>query len=215
MQFVPGPGTHDSPWESVTIATPSGTFTFPPARDRGAVRVSVTSKARKDNQKAAGRGKAKTKKSGPEPLDVTIELTFFSWQWFDADGAQDFLNVVDPNSETGGGPFDFQYPDFNRRGGKSIDIDEVGPVQWKGQIGTCTVKAHEWVPEPPKDAQGTKTPEKSAEYQPGDDLIGGAAAAGGDTGANGALIARGGVAQAVRKIAARGFDGPTTPGAKP
>lgn len=213
MQFVQGPGTHDSPWESVTVATPSGTFTFPPTKDRGAVRVTVVSKSRKDNQKAAGRGKSKTKKSGPEPIDVTIELTFFSWQWHDADGAQDFLNAIDPNApEASGGPFDFQYPDFNRRGGKSIDVDEVGAVQWKGQIGTCTVKAHEWVPEPTKDesAQGTKTPDKASEYQPGDELFNDLG-----TGPSGATIARKGVAQAVRKIAQRGFDGTSQPTAAP
>lgn len=213
MQIVPGPGAHDSPWESVSVATPSGTWTFPKDRTYGAIKVSVTSKARNDNQKAAGRGKAKTKKSGPEPLELTLSLKFFSYQWDDVDGAQFFLAALDPNApEAEGGPFDLQHPDFNRRGGKSVTIEEIGPVEWQGQLGTCTVKAKEWVPEPVKDdaAQGTKTPEKSAEYQPGDELV----QAPGES-STGVTIARKGVAQAVRKIAQRGFDGTSQPTAKP
>lgn len=212
MQFVPGPGSHDSPWESVSVATPSGTWTFPHDKSYGSIKVSVTSKARNDKQKAAGRAKAKTKKSGPEPLEVSMVLTFFSHQWDDIDGAQAFLAAIDPNApEAAGGPFDMVYPDFNRRGGKSIDVDEVGAVEWHGQIGTCTVKAKEWVPEPEKDAaQGTTTPEKSAEYQPGDELFNDLG-----TGSTGVTIARKGVAMAARRIAQRGFDGTAQPTAKP
>jgi len=201
------------------MATPTGTVVFPISQEYGAVKVSVTSTSRTQGQKAAGRGKAKTKKSGPEPLRVTIVLTFFSHQWDDIDGAQNFLNAIDPNDpQNGGGPFDMRYPDFNRRGGKSVDIKSIGPVEWRGQIGTCTVEAEEWVPEPPKTntGQGTTTPDKAAEAVPGD------GANGREVGTNGALIARKGIAasataisQPVRQAAYRGFDGPTRPGSKP
>jgi hypothetical protein len=212
------------PWVQIIAATPDGTFEWPPkAYGWGSVLVKVKSKAAKDNQKAAGRGKAKTKKSGPAPLDVTLEFTFLRANFSDPRGACALLNALDPNNPNGeGGPFDFMAADFNRRLGKSIDVDDVGEIVWRGHIGTCTVTAKEWVPEPPKDATGTKTPGKSTEHTPGDE----------DPSVKGegtVIIPRGdnvlegrldnteastrnqSTGVIARTVAARGFDGPEAP----
>lgn len=219
MQEIPAPSASPlGPWMQIEIATPTGAFRFPPvAYGWGSVKVSVVSKARNEKQKAAGRAKAKTKKTGPEPLELSIELKFARRVWDDADGfpgVQKMLNAIDPNGDAGGGPFDFSYGDFTRRGGKSIDVDEVGAVDWQGELGTVSIKAKEWVAEPPK--TGTKDPNKSSELEPGDTYFN----------ARGALpegetvtIARKGIAGAfgtvARKIAERGFDGPNKPTAAP
>lgn len=231
------------PWVQFIVATPDGTFEWPPEPYYwGAAVVKVKSKAAKDNQKAAGRGKVKTKKSGPSPLEVTIEMTFTRARFSQPRGACAILNALDPNNPNGnGGPFDFMSADFNRRRGKSIDIDEVGEVVWRGHAGSCTITAKEWVPEPPKEAtQGTTTPAKAAEYVPSEEQE--AAAPEGT-----AKVARRGLAQfaataairynrsgavveqrvdgspvdidqgnvVVKKIAVRGFDGPEKPKATP
>lgn len=224
MQSVAAPSIDGSgAWGSIVIATPAGTFVWPPEpRGWGNVRVKVESAAGKDNQKAAGRAKAKTKKSGPEPLKVTIECTFVRAVWADPRGPQAMANAVDPNNDSGkSGPFDFQYADFNRRGGKSIDVDSVSAVEWRGNIGTFTINAKEWVPDPPPEKkQGTTTPDKSTEYQPG---------AEGATGITEPTtpIARVGIAGIAQNllanvktknaeiVAARGFDGDENPTAAP
>jgi hypothetical protein len=211
------------PWVQFIIATPNGTFEWPPeSYGWGSAVVKVKSKAAKDNQKAAGRSKAKTKKSGPAPLEVTIEMTFVRAKWNDPRGACAILNALDPNNPEGeGGPFDFMSADFNRRLGKSIDIDEVGEVVWRGDIGTCTITAKEWVPDPPKEnKQGTTAPDKSTEHSPGDEN---------GTGQTTTILARGGIVLdgridntetqsrdlasglVVKTVAIRGFDGPEAP----
>ena len=211
------------PWVQFTIATPEGTFQWPPEPyGWGSALVEVSSKARKDNQKAAGRGKATTKKSGPEPLKVKIKMQFIRANFSDPRGACAILNAIDPNNDNGGGgPFDFGSADFNRRNGKSIDIDSVGPVVWRGHIGSCDIDAEEWVPAPPKEAgQVTKSPDKSEELAAGE---------GGAT----TIISRGdnvlegrvdGTTQStrneatgtvVRTVAARGFDGTEAPKVAP
>lgn len=222
MQSVAAPSLDGSgTWSQITIATPAGTFTWPPEpKGWGNVRVKVESAAAKDNQKAAGRAKTKTKKSGPEPLKVTISMTWIRSVWSDPRGPQALLNAVDPNNDSGkSGPFDFQAADFNRRGGKSIDIDNVGEVEWRGNIGTCTITAKEWVPEPPKEkTQGTKTPDKSTELVPGTE----------DVFATPKVhVLRSGIAgiaatlsvqvtqKQAEQIAKRGFDGDETPTAAP
>lgn len=215
-------------WVSFTVATPSGTFTWPPEPyGWGSAVVKVRSGSSKQSQKAAGRSKAKTKKNGPDSLKLTIEMIFVRARWEGARGAGAVLAALDPNNENGaGGPFDLVAADFTRRGGKSIDITSIGEVAWRGHIGTCTIEAEEWVPEPPKaeDGQGTKDPEKSEEYVPDADA--------GDIGNNSTLIARTGLAAAftaqanvvavnaqqnvvVQRIAKRGFDGPNKPTSKP
>jgi len=243
MIFCDAPTIEPSgPWVQFIVATPDGTFEWPPEPYYwGSAVVKVKSKAAKDNQKAAGRGKAKTKKSGPAPLEISVEMTFLRKNFAEPHGACAVLNALDPNNDNGsGGPFDFMSADFNRRGGKSIDVDDVGEVVWRGHIGTCTITAKEWVPEPPKEAaQGTKTPDKSTEHTPGDEQEATVPQDGTTT------IARRGLAQfaagaaikfdhaantaegrvdntpidkdgvIVRRIAARGFDGPEKPKAAP
>ncbi len=230
MIIVDAPSIEPSgPWVQFIIATPDRTFEWPPEPyGWGAGLVKVKSKAAKDNQKAAGRGKAKTKKSGPAPLEVTIELTFLRSNFSAPQGACALLNAIDPNNPNGeGGPFDFMSADFNRRLGKSIDVDDVGEIVWRGHIGTCTITAKEWVPEPPKEAaQGTKTPDKSTEHTAGEETT---AAKGDGT----KVIPRGGLTidpkladalkasqktatfTRVKSVAARGFDGPEKPKATP
>lgn len=227
MNIVDAPTSGPSgPWVQFIISTPSGTFEWPPEPYFwGAATVEVTSGASKDKQKAAGRGKTKTKKSGPAPLKVKIELTFLRAIWADPRGPNALLNAIDPNNPEGnGGPFDFMSPDFNRRNGKSIDIDEIGPVVWRGNIGTCTINAEEWVPEPPADKkQGTTTPDKSTEHEPGDvegtsettiiarspNVLEGRVD---NTEASTRAEATGTIA---RTVAARGFDGPNAPKVAP
>lgn len=223
MQIVAAPSVAPrGPWVQFVVATPDGTFQWPfEEYGWGSAAVKVKSSAAKDNQKAAGRAKAKTKKSGPQPLDVTIEMTFLRSRWEGEHGVCAILNALDPNNDSGkSGPFDFQSADFNRRGGKSIDIDSIGEVVWRGNIGTCTINAKEWVPEPPKESKGTTTPDKSTEYQPG---------AEGSTGLKESTvpIARVGIAALFQKaagnvqtkyaesVAARGFDGDEAPNASP
>lgn len=219
MQEIPAPSASPlGPWMQIEIATPTGAFRFPPvAYGWGAVDVSVVSKAQRVRSKASGRSKAKSKTNGAEPLEVSIELKFTRRVWEDADGfpgVQKMLNAIDPNADAGGGPFDFSYADFTRRNGKSIEIDEIGKVQWRGDEGTVSIKAKQWVAEPPK--TGTKDPNKSSELEPGDTYFN----------ARGALpegetvtIARKGITGAfgtvARKIAERGFDGPNKPTAAP
>jgi hypothetical protein len=218
------------PWVQFVVATPDGTFMWPPEPYYwGSAVVKVKSKAAKDNQKAAGRGKAKTKKSGPAPLEVSIEMTFLRKNFSEPLGACFILNALDPNNENGnGGPFDFASSDFIRRGGKSIDVDEVGEIAWRGHIGTCTITAKEWVPEPPKEAtQGTKTPEKSTESTPGDETPGvpfepeTALGRGllNSIAAETAIAAPARIGKTtvthVRPVAIRGFDGPEKPKAAP
>ncbi|MBK9263059.1 MAG: hypothetical protein IPM54_25055 [Polyangiaceae bacterium] len=217
------------PWVQFIVATPDGTFEWPPEPyGWGAALVKVKSKSAKDNQKAAGRGKAKTKKSGPQPLEVTIEMTFTRARFSEPLGACAILNALDPNNPNGnGGPFDFMSADFNRRLGKSIDVDEVGEVVWQGHKGTCTITAKEWVPEPPKEAeQGTATPTKSTEHTPGDENAavpqeGTKTIARGGLTIDPALSAAARAAQKsvtltrVKSVAARGFDGPEKPTVKP
>lgn len=214
----------EGPWVQFIIATKAGTFYWPPeAYGWGAATVEVVSKAAKDNQKAAGRGKTKTKKSGPAPLEVTINMIFIRANFNDPRGAGAILNAIDPNNdEGGGGPFDFQSADFTRRKGKSIDIDEVGPIVWTGHKGTCQIKAKEWVPEPPPEKkQGTTTPEKSTEATPGEGEAATTLIPRGDNVLEGRINnteastrneATGVIAQVVAK---RGFDGPEAPKAAP
>ena len=215
------------PWVQYTIATPDGTFVWPPeAYGWGSALVKVKSKAAKDDQKAAGRGKAKTKKSGPAPLEVTVEMQFVRAVWSDPRGPQAILNAIDPNNPNGnGGPFDFVAADFSRRGGKSIDVDEISEVVWRGHLGSCTFTAKEWVQEAPAEKkQGTTTPNKSTEHTPGDEEgIG----AGTVTIPRGDNVAEGRVnnteqstrneatGTVARAIASRGFDGPDLPKAVP
>jgi hypothetical protein len=224
VQIVAAPSIEPfGPWVECVIATPDGTFQWPPERyGWGSVVVKCKSPAAKDDQKAAGRRKAKTKKSGPQPIPVTMNFTFPRSAWEGAQGMGALLAAIDPNNPNGaGGPFDFQAADFTRRGGKSVDIDEVGEVEWKGHLGTCTVTGKEWVPEPPKEAkaQNTKTPDKATEYVPGDEST--------RTNAD-VRIARKGIAAqfataaeaavfdvTARPVAERGFDGPETPTAAP
>jgi hypothetical protein len=227
MQIVAAPNIEPfGPWVEAIIATPDGTFQWPPERyGWGAVVVKCKSPAAKDEQKAAGRRKAKTKKSGPQPIPVTMTFTFTRTSWEGEQGMGALLAAIDPNNPNGaGGPFDFQAADFSRRGGKSIDIDEVGEVDWKGHYGTCTVTAKEWVPEPPKEviAQNTETPSKSTEYVPGTEgeaLVASnarvtlARSGIGDVAENLAAQAR--RETVVRIVAERGFDGPETPTAAP
>ena len=215
------------PWVQFIIATPDGTFEWPPEPyGWGSALVEVSSKARKDSQKAAGRGKAKTKKSGPEPLKVKIKLEFVRSKFRDPRGVCALLNALDPNNPNGeGGPFDFMSADFNRRLGKSIDIDSIGPIAWRGHIGSCEIDAEEWVPEPPKDAkQGTKTPGKSTEHTPGDEANAGTGTiiiSRGDnvaegTASNSEQSTRNEAAGVVvKQVAARGFDGAEAPKAAP
>ncbi len=230
MQIVEAPSIEPiGPWVECIIATPDGVFQWPPEPyGWGSVVVKCKSPAAKDDQRAAGRKKAKTKKSGPQPIPVTLEFTWVRSRWEGSNGMGALLAAIDPNNPNGnGGPFDFQAADFNRRGGKSIDVDEVGEVSYKGHIGTCNVSAKEWVPEPPKEttAQNTATPNKATELVPGDELgfVGGAAAASSET----TILQRGigGIAEnlaaqarretVARIVAERGFDGPEKPSAAP
>jgi len=241
MIIVDAPSIEPSgPWVQFIIATPDGTFEWPPELyGWGAAVVGVESGAAKDNQKAAGRGKAKTKKSGPAPLKVTIEMTFIRANFSAPKGACAILNAIDPNNPNGeGGPFDFMSADFNRRLGKSIDVDKVGKIVWRGHIGTCTIDATEWVPEPAKETtQGTKTPIVSTQHSPGDEqeaqapqegttkilrkvsvkeiqkIVSGPSQNVLEGRVDGNPTDRDGVV--VRKIAARGFDGPEKPKATP
>ncbi len=170
MIIVDAPQIEPSgPWVQYIIATPDGTFEWPPEPyGWGAAVVKVKSKAKKDAQSAAGKGKAKEKKSGGQLLDVTIEMTFTRARFSEPKGACAILNALDPNNPNGnGGPFDFMSADFNRRLGKSIDVDEVGEIVWRGHIGTCTITAKEWAPD--EKGQGTKAPDKSTEAEPGDE----------------------------------------------
>ncbi len=151
-------------WASFEIGTGKRTFIHPAVPGEGSSNVKPTSGQTIDQAKAAGRDKAKTKLAGRKAIPVAIEL-IFSARCYDAvGGTRELLEAIHPDGQESGGPFETRAADINWRGVTATVIEEVGPITWRGELGSVSIKAIQWVPEPPKNATGTKTPTKAAPY---------------------------------------------------
>lgn len=183
---VPGFRGHPSPadaggrklWFSCVI----GEFILPPDNNSrfptGEVIVEADSTAKKDKKQAAGKDKSKTTKQGKEDTKIKIHCTFTTKCWADGEwgkGWESVLAELDPNfPDGGGGPYAFSHPDTNRRDVKSVMVNKIGKLVWKGHIGKVEIDCTEWTA-PSKPAGGaTSTPTKvdgskwSAKANPGD-----------------------------------------------
>lgn len=185
---VDGDRGHPSPadaggrklWFSCVI----GDFVLPPDINNrfptGEVIVEAESGAKKDKKKGAGKSKSKTTKQGKEDTKIKIHCEFTTKCWGDGEwgkGWESALAELDPNHPEGGeGPYAFSHPDTNRRGVKSVMVNKIGKLTWKGHIGKIEIDCTEWTePDKPAGAGGaTSTPNKvdgskwSAKANPGD-----------------------------------------------
>jgi len=159
----PSPRTSPESWAPIEIATKKRTFTHPGLDGEGSCVVKAKSSQTIDQAKAVGRDKAKTKLAGRKPIPVDVEL-IFSARCYDAiGGTKEMLEQIQPDGDENGGPFEVRAADVNWRGVTACVVEEVGPIEWKGELGRCVVKMVQWVPD--TTGNGTKTPKNAAPYQ--------------------------------------------------
>lgn len=116
-----------------------------------------------DQAKAVGRDKAKTKLAGRKPIPCDVELVFSARCYDAVGGTREMLEQIHPDGDESGGPFEVRAADVNWRGVTAVVVEEVGPIEWKGEHGRCTLKILQWVPD--ATGSGTKTPKNAAPYQ--------------------------------------------------
>mgnify|MGYP000184445150 CR=1 FL=1 len=150
-------------WHTVVI----GDFILPVNPNDGSVVVEAESGGKKDKKKAAGKSKSKTTKQGKEDVKIKIHCEFTRDSWGDGEwgkGWESALAELDPCGTQSGGPFAFSHPDTNRRGVKSVMVDKIGKVAWKGYMATVEIDCSEWTaPDTPKNDNATKTPKTTAD----------------------------------------------------
>jgi hypothetical protein len=161
----PSPATDRLLWYSCVI----GDYILPPTptcRPTGTVVIEAESGGKKDKKKAAGANKSKTTKQGKEDVKIKIKCEFTAEGWEDGEGGAGWdtiLAAIDPNGDATGGPFAFSHPDTDRRGVKSIMVDKIGKVEWKGHHGSVEIDCSEWTdPATANTGGATKTPDKDA-----------------------------------------------------
>ncbi len=137
------PDPDDDPMAWISIA--HGEFRFPAVRGQGTAIAKPTSAQKLDEQTSPGTAKAKTKRTGVSPCKGTIAIRGLRQFWNSV--GEPFLNGIDPNGVSHGGPFETKHPDINRRNCKNVMIVSVGPVIWEpgGGMFTCDYEWSEWV----------------------------------------------------------------------
>lgn len=157
----PSPATDRASWYSCVV----GDYVLPPDATLGSITVEAESGHKHDKKKSAGKNKSKTTKQGKEDVKIKIHCEFVAAGWEDGPGGAGWdtiLTALDPNGDATGGPFAFSHPDTNRRGVKSIMIDKIGKVVWKGHHGSVEIECGEWT-EPTKATTGGATATPSAD----------------------------------------------------
>ena len=139
----PSPATDRASWYSCVI----GDFVLPPDMRSGSITVEADSGGKHDKKKSAGKNKSKTTKQGKEDVKFKIHCEFTTTAWEDGPwgpGWDTILEFIDPNGTATGGPFAFSPPDTNRRGVKSVMVDKIGKLEWKGHHGKIEIDCTEW-----------------------------------------------------------------------
>ncbi|HSM93384.1 MAG TPA: hypothetical protein VLT47_10910 [Anaeromyxobacteraceae bacterium] len=115
-----------------------------------------------DNQKAAGKDKAKTKISGVDNAKGSI-----SFRWCRTVPGCDvlmfsFMMGIDPNGPAKGLPLDVNHPEFALRRVSQILPKQWGKLERKGDYRECKLEFTEWT-EPDKAVAGATTTPTAAE----------------------------------------------------
>lgn len=149
-------------WHSCVL----GDYVLPPDFSSGAITVDAESKQKIDKKGGAGKDKTKKTKQGKEDVKIKVHCEWTVASWGDGvwgPGWESILFEIDPNTDTGGGPYAFSHPDTNRRGVKNVLVEKVGKVEVKGHHYKCEIELVEWV-KPTADNKGggsaSKTPDK-------------------------------------------------------
>lgn len=144
--------------DTVTI----GAATFPLARGQGFARVDEAPAIKIDKQKPGGKGKAKSKVAGVEPLDFRITVAVVVRDEAAKAAGAAFFDEVNPNGPNGGKPKTMAWTDpLVGPRSCSILVEKVSPRKLGpgGSRVDFTIDASEWTePEAAAGATGTTTP---------------------------------------------------------
>ena len=141
-------------------------WSFPAHRRQGVCVVTIKRSLKKEDQKTAGRKKAKTKVTGTNSNKGEILFRYSSKIFSETEA---MLMDIDPNGPYGGGPFSSAHPEFVLSRTSAFMIDEVGDrtnVSGSPYLYERKVTISEWVPPAPAVGAGGVTTPPAADAPP-------------------------------------------------
>jgi peptidoglycan hydrolase-like protein with peptidoglycan-binding domain len=132
---TPSPRSMPELWDSCVI----GTFTIPPVKQRGTVKVSVTPSIKKDDKKKPGKDGSKPAIERVEPEKIEVEFTFNEEIW---EQVAPIIKGLKPD----GKPRDIFHPLTDVYDVASFLIDQASPVDFNNGVMSITWSGESWKP---------------------------------------------------------------------